>query len=113
MAESSEILVPIDLTLRFILFGLECASCIILSAPEMERVFREATEDHVSAKEYVFYRSPDLSITGRVDEYEPETVWLRIEGRSEIASSLDRIVETARFHVARLQRSETTDDASS
>lgn len=108
MSESAEVLVPIDLELRFILFGLECAACVALSAPEAERAFREAIEDRVSAKDYVFHNSRDLSITGRVEEYEPEMIWVRVEGRREIAASLPGIVEAAGYHVARLRRSEGT-----
>jgi hypothetical protein len=80
MQERAEEFVPIDLTLRFVLFGLECALGVGLSAPEAERAFREAAEDRVSAREYVFHESGKLLITGRVDEYEPGVMRLHVEG---------------------------------
>jgi hypothetical protein len=106
MSESAEALVPIDLTLRFVLFGLECALGVVLSAPEAERVFREAAENGISTREYIFHQSRNLSITGRVDESESETILLHIEGRREIATSLARVVETAAYHAGRLRRAE-------
>jgi hypothetical protein len=106
MRERAEEFVPIDLTLRFVLFGLECALGVGLSAPEAERAFREAVEDRVSAKEYVFHESGNLLITGRVDEYEPEEMRLRVEGPRGASAALGRVVELARYHVIRLRRAE-------
>lgn len=104
MRESAEEFIPIDLTLRFVLFGLECTMGVALSAPEAERAFREAGEDRTSAKEYVFHESADLIITGRVDEYEPDIIRLRVEGRRVRAAMLGPLVESAAYHVSRWRR---------
>jgi hypothetical protein len=53
MSASAEVLVPIDIILRFVLFGLECSLDVPLSASEAQRAFHEAREDQVSAKQYV------------------------------------------------------------
>lgn len=113
MDEPAEALIPIDLTLRFVLFGLECALGVALSAPEAERVFREAAEDQVSAKDYVFHQSRGLSITGRVDKYEPETIWLRVDGRRNLTALLERVIEAAEHRVARLRTEGATQMAAS
>ena len=106
MTETAEAMVPIDLTLRFVLFGLECALGVALSAAEAERAFREAVEDQVSAKDYNFHQSRNLSITGRVDEYEPETIRLRVEGPRRMAALLRTVVEAAGSHVGRLRKAD-------
>lgn len=101
-----EHLIPIDVTLRFVMFGLECGLGISLSAAESERVFRDAVNDQVSAKEYVFYDGAKCSVTGRVDEYEADEIWLRVEGTRSAVQLLHRAVESVQYHVLRLRKSE-------
>lgn len=104
MAEVAEELLPIDTTLRFALFGLECALGVSFSGIECERVFRDAAEDQVSAKQYVLFESPRFVVSGRVDEYEPESIWLRVQGKSAVAEVLRRVVEGAKVHAFRLRQ---------
>jgi hypothetical protein len=52
-----------------------------------------------------FFESPWLSVTGRVDEYEPESVWVRVEGCRGGSELLRRIVEGAELQAFRLQQS--------
>lgn len=110
MSEVAEVLMPIDCRLRFVLFGLECALGVPLSAPEAERVFRECEEDQVFAKEYEFYRSRRLRVSGRVDEYEPEAIWLRVEGDRKVAGLLKRVAEGAELHAFRLRAAQGNED---
>ncbi len=106
MPGSVDVLLPIDLMLRFLLFGLECVMGRNLSAPEVERVFREAAGDQVSCKTYQFLQSHRLSITGRVDESEPETLWLRVEGPAALVKSVGFLLESAESQVRRIRRAE-------
>ena len=105
MTEVAEELLHIDMSLRFALFGLECALGVSFSGAESERVFRDTNKDHVSAKQYAFFESPWLSVTGRVDEYEPESLWVRVEGCRGGRELLRRIVEGAELQAFRLQQS--------
>jgi hypothetical protein len=105
VAEVADERLTIDLRLRFALFGLECALGVSFDGAECERVFRDAAENQVSAKRYAFFESPRLLVTGRVDEYEPESVWVRVEGGRGVGELLRRVVEGAEFHALRLRES--------
>ena len=105
MVEVAEELLVIDHRLRFALFGLECAFAVTFAGAECDRVFRDAALDQVTAKRYKFFESPQLSITGRVDEYEPESVWIRVEGSRGIGEVLRRVAEGAELQALRLCQS--------
>ncbi len=105
MVEVAEELLIIDHRLRFTLFGLECAFGVPFAGAECERVFRDAADDRVSAKRYKFFESTQLSVTGRVDEYEPESVWGHVEGRRGIGEVLRRVAEGAELQALRLRQS--------
>ena len=68
-------------------------------------MFHDAVEDQRSAKQYTFFESKHLCVTGRVDEYEPESLWVRVQGNRGVGELLRRVVEGAEFHVFRLQKS--------
>jgi hypothetical protein len=104
MAEVAEELLPVDLRLRFALFGLECALGVSFAGAECERVFRDAAEDQVSAKRYTFFESPCLIVSGRVDEHEPESVWVRVEGGRGVSETLRRVAKGAEFQAFRLRQ---------
>jgi hypothetical protein len=103
--EVAEQLVGIDSCLRFALFGLECALNVSFAGPECEKVFVDASADHVSAKHYTFFKSSDLTVTGRVDAYEPESIWIRIQSHSGINELLRRVVNGAEVQALRLGNS--------
>jgi hypothetical protein len=105
MAEVAEVLLPIGLQLRFALFGLECAFGVSFDGVECERVFRDAAEDQVSARQYLLFQSARLVVSGRVDEYEPETIWLRVQGKAGVGEVLRQVVAGAEFHAFRFCRS--------
>jgi hypothetical protein len=105
VAEVAEELVRIDLRLRFALFGLECALGVSFAGAECERVFHHATEDQVSAKRYAFFESARLTVTGRVDQYEPDSVRLEVRGGRGSRELLGRVVESSEFHAIRLRQS--------
>jgi len=103
MADVAEELLIIDMRLRFALFGLECALGVSFAGAECERAFRDAAEDQVSAKRYTFFESPRLSVTGRVDEYEPESMWVQVQGGRGSRDLLRRVIEGAEFAAFRLR----------
>jgi hypothetical protein len=105
MAEVAEELPPVDLQLRFALFGLECALGVPFAGAECERVFRDAAEDQVSAKRYTFFESPHLIVSGRADEYEPESVWIRVEGSRGVGETLRRVAQGAELQAYRFRQS--------
>lgn len=96
MKTFAEELLGIDMQLRYALFGLECSLGVSFSGTEWERVFRDAELDRVSAKQYLFFESPLLKVAGQVDAYEPESIWLRIEGRQNHTELLQRVIEGAK-----------------
>jgi hypothetical protein len=101
LPKNAEELVSIDMQLRYALFGLECALGVSFSGTEWERVFRDAELDQVSVKEYLFFESSSLTVTGRVDAYESESIWLRIEGRQNHTELLQRVIEGAKYAALR------------
>ena len=103
MREFGEGAILIDERLRFVFFGLECALGVTLYPLETERVFRDARENQVSLKEYVFHESRGLRVIGRVHEYEPETLLLSVVGRGAKVL-LPRIIEGAEWQFIRMQR---------
>jgi hypothetical protein len=104
VTEIAEELVPIGLRLRFVLFGLESALGVSFAGAECERIFLDATADQVSAKRYAIFTSPHLTVTGRVNDYEPETISLRVEGNRSCGSMLRRIVQASEFAVYRMEK---------
>jgi hypothetical protein len=97
--------ISIDLELRFILFGVQMVLDVPFSVDEMERVFTDSMADQVSAKNYLFYESSSVAVIGHVDEYEPETIRLRLRHR-DAASLLPRIVEAAHYEIVRINRAD-------
>ncbi len=97
--EIAEELLTVDLRLRFALFGLECAFGVSFAGAECERVFGDATADQVSAKRYTFFTSPHLSVTGQVDDFEPDTIRVRVEGKRGCGAILRRVVQASEFAV--------------
>jgi hypothetical protein len=97
VVEAAEAQLTIDHRLQFALFGLECALGVSFAGAECLRVFRDAGEDQVSAKRYMFFESPRLIVTGRVDEYESDSIWLRVEGGRGCGEVLRRVVESSEF----------------
>lgn len=75
----------INENLRLILSELEVYFGIELNKAEIEQVFEDAQNDLVSYKTYIFYKAsnfffPDWEISGAVEEYEPETLFLKSSG---------------------------------
>lgn len=101
---TSEELLVIDDSLRFVLFDLECLLNVELHPGEVERILTEAQADAVSAKQYTLWNSGGLSVTGRVEEYEPGTLWLRVESKKAFSPSLSEIAQRAKYQVFRIQR---------
>jgi hypothetical protein len=105
VGEIVEELLPIDLKLRLALFGLECALGVSFDGVECERVFNDAATDQVAAKLYLLFDSPRLIVSGRVDEYEPESMLLHVGGGTGVAETIHRVLEGSEFHAFRLRQS--------
>ncbi len=95
-------LVTIDDHLRFVLFGLECTLDVEFSVDAVEKIFSDGEQDAVSEKHYKLWASKQQSVTGHVEEYEPEDVWLTVQSLEPFAPSLRAIAERARYQMYRL-----------
>ena len=104
---TEKVLLHIDDELILILFGLECALDVELDPDETERLFANA-KDNVSHQEYVLRQLADFTVTGRVDDHEPGTVWVCIESRKAYSPTLKQIVERARYQRFRRERRRMT-----
>jgi len=99
----TQVSIIIDESLRYIFFGLECALDVNFIVPEMERVFAE-TQNKVTEKRYEFYSLRRTVVSGTVEEYEPETLYLRVHGNSKVEQALPAIVENAAYHAFRSRK---------
>ncbi|UOQ51899.1 hypothetical protein [Hymenobacter cellulosivorans] len=85
MASSPFQVLLIDEKLRNTLAQLQAFLGVRFDQAEIEQVFIDAETDQVSFKTYSFYRTSSFwnaawTITGAVDEYEPETLFLKSSG---------------------------------
>ena len=108
MTQTAKHLATIDPRLRFALFGLECALGVEFVVREVERIFHDAEADQVSAKEYQLFERNGSRVTGRVDECEPESIWIHVEGGPVGQARLDELFERADYQVARLEKAANT-----
>jgi hypothetical protein len=92
VVEAARELVPIGATLPLLLLKLSSVLGVTFDPVECERIFVDAVEDPVSAKQYVLFESPNLAILAFVDEYEPETIWLEVRGGRGVCERLRRVV---------------------
>lgn len=86
-------LLTIDSRLRFVLYGISITLDIQLHASEIERVFTASKLNDSKEQHYDFHRTTRAIVTGRVEEYEPESVWISVEAKKFSQSQLDRLVE--------------------
>ena len=96
----ARILVPISYELPWFFLGLECALRVGLNVPEMQRVLEDSLEDLVSVKSYVFHDSK-IRISGLVEEYEPETMWISVDGSRLTDHQLEEIAGAAASYARR------------
>lgn len=90
-------LFAIDDGLRRHLHAFEQLLSVSFSTDEVDRVFKDANEDQVSQKSYSFHESTSLSVAGLVDDYEPETIWIRVRGTRAHERSLKGYIDSARL----------------
>jgi len=82
-------LVNIDDNLLIIFKEIEKYFVIELDKAIIEKIFKEAEEDQVSEKKYLLFQgkkkfiSRNLVIEGTVDDYEPESIWIKIQNIKE------------------------------
>jgi hypothetical protein len=70
---------------------------VAFAEQEIARLLAESVSDLVSAKSYCFFRSPVLTVSGIVDEYEPETVWIQVEGNDTGTRAFQSYLEDRRL----------------
>jgi len=84
--------VSIDNQLRQRLESLEKGLSVQFDPRVVEKIFFDAGEDQVSEKRYLILEGKKLRVSGYVQDYEPETICLRIEvgffGRSRVRALL-------------------------
>jgi hypothetical protein len=93
--EATELLIIGD-TLRYVLYGVCVVLRIDMRASEIERLFNASASGDSTAQSYEFHRSAHVVVTGRVDEYEPGSVWLSVAAAKFDEAELKRLVEAAR-----------------
>lgn len=92
--QATELLI-IDDTLRYVLYGVSVVLGIDMRSSEIERLFAAKDSGDGTARTYDFHRSPRVVVTGCVDEYEPESVWLSVSAPNFDQSELQRLREAA------------------
>jgi hypothetical protein len=90
-------LVTIDSRLREVFSEIEGVLGVRFSEAEVARVFHDAENDQRNAKEYVFYKSANIRVTGSVDEYEPEEISVVVKATPRLESECKRVVDNSRF----------------
>ena len=98
----AEEFVDVGTHLRLVAFGIECLTGVGVLHRQVERALEDANRDQVSAKHYVFLDAGGITVTGDVDEFEPETIRISVRGHAELERNLSRIVESARICALRI-----------
>ena len=93
-----ELTITITPDLRVLLSAFERLLRVKFKEEEVERIFVDAEADSeggmdISEKNYLLYGDGKLVVRGEVDEYEPETIWLIIEGARRLHGKLSRVCE--------------------
>ena len=96
-------LVMIDENLRFILFGISCRLGIDMNSMECDKIYSDMRDGQFSNKNYTLFSRKDLEITAVVDEYEPESIWIKIILKEVI--DLKWIIEKAIYSAPILRNS--------
>jgi hypothetical protein len=86
-------LLNIDEKLRTVFSRLEQILSVQFDTHEMDRVFSDSEHDQVSPKRYIFHQAGRVSVSGSVDDYEPETLWLCIECADSLVASCSDILK--------------------
>jgi hypothetical protein len=63
----------------------------------------DAEADQVSAKHYVFLQRRGMTVSGDVDDYEPETIRISVQGHRRLERNLSLIVESAGICAGRIE----------
>lgn len=79
----------IGLELTGFIEDIEKTFSINVDPTVLKQIFSDAESDSTSTKNYVLFEASknlcksDLVITGRVEAYEPEAIWIEVSGVSE------------------------------
>ena len=83
--------------MRTFLQRLSADLTVALLPNEIDQVFKDEQADQVFQKFYNFYVSKSLRITGVVGEYEPETIWIQVQGKSSQEKAFRRLTDEFRL----------------
>lgn len=70
---------------------------IRFSEAEIDRVLRDAGTNQVNAKSYQFFHADGVDVKGIVDEYEPETIWIEVEGTRRAVTLYRQFIDSGFF----------------
>lgn len=99
--KSTQCQMIIDDSLRFFLFGLQCLLGVTFSGSLCDKVFQDSREDSVSEKAYSLHQGRRLKVTAWVEDYEPETIWIKVVGK---AVDLDSLAKAAGYESFRMRQ---------
>jgi hypothetical protein len=85
----------IDDALRLVLARLEGLLGVYFIPSEIERVFSDATLNQRDEKDYTFFESSRVRVTGHVEEYEPETIEISILAPHSLGKRCNEILKRA------------------
>ncbi|MCB9877499.1 MAG: hypothetical protein H6835_07860 [Planctomycetes bacterium] len=88
-------LIDIGTHLRLVALGMECGHGVGLAHQEIQRAVDDARPDEsgavdVSPKRYLFREAGGVRIEGWVEEHEPGTIWLAVDGHRQLERDLPR-----------------------
>lgn len=85
--------------LKVFLNRLSVAFGVKFSESEMVRVFTDEENDQRSKKIYLFHSSNELSVSGIVDEYEPEVIRIEVTGRPSFENIFQNLIDEIRYSI--------------
>ena len=91
---------PVDDSLRLVLFGLECALDVEFNVSVVEQIFADAAQSKSNIR-YTLCDVPRTLVTGHAGDYEPGTLWLTVSSYRNCSPALPVIVERAQYQMLR------------
>jgi hypothetical protein len=71
-------LIPIDSKMSAFLHEVARRHGLLIDEKILESVLSDSQEDMVNEKEYMIAHSRKWALRGKVDGYEPETIWMEL-----------------------------------
>jgi hypothetical protein len=84
-------LISLDHSFNLVMLAIEQVQKIHCEPLLINAVFHAYRSGDRSSKDYVFYNSPCLSVTGHVDKGFPKTVWIKVQGEELNRVEINRV----------------------